>query len=148
MSRVTWHMSYVMCHMSRVICHFFFNYFFLSFFWQNGGASQCRVCYQRCLTRLVLIAFRTSKEGFQPDISKQAISHDRTKPQNVGTCYKMKYMNINVPPSQDFIEAKELKSWGKCLTSASSTFTRHPAILSLDLRCNSANHISLPGIMT
>jgi hypothetical protein len=32
------------------------------------------------------------------------------KPQNVGTCYKMKYMNINVPPSQDFIEAKELKS--------------------------------------
>ena len=32
------------------------------------------------------------------------------KPQNVGTCYKMKYMDINVPPSQDFIEAKELKS--------------------------------------
>ena len=32
------------------------------------------------------------------------------KPQNVGTCYKMKYININVPPSQDFIEAKELKS--------------------------------------
>ena len=60
----------------------------------------------------------------------------------------MKYMNRNVPPSQDFIEAKELKSWRTYLTSASSTFTRHPAILSLDLRCNSANHISLPGIMT
>ena len=30
------------------------------------------------------------------------------KPENVGTCYIMKYMNINVPPSQDFIEAKEL----------------------------------------
>ena len=32
------------------------------------------------------------------------------QPQNVGTCYKMKYININVPPSQDFIEVKELKS--------------------------------------
>ena len=37
-------------------------------------------------------------------------SQGESKPQNVGTCYIMKYMNINVPPSQDFIEAKELKS--------------------------------------
>ena len=39
-------LSCVMCHMSHV--------FFLFFFLQSGEACRWRVCYQRCLPRLVL----------------------------------------------------------------------------------------------
>ena len=58
---------------------------------------------------------KLSKNAGSPNLSlapfkRQIIILVLFKPQNVGTCYKMKYMNINVPPSQDFIEAKELKS--------------------------------------
>ena len=42
----------VTCHMSHGTCHLFFS---LSFFRHSGEASQCRVCYQRGLPRLVWI---------------------------------------------------------------------------------------------
>ena len=53
LSCVTCHVSPVICHLSHVTCHMShvtFNFFF--FFWQNGGASWRRVCYQRDLPRL------------------------------------------------------------------------------------------------
>ena len=51
-SRVSCQVSGVRCQVSGVTCHFFL---FLYFFWQIGGASRWRVCYQRGLPRLVLI---------------------------------------------------------------------------------------------
>ena len=62
-SRVTCHMSCVTCHMSHVTCHVSKKKFFLFFFFyrkkmeKSGEASRLRVCYQRGLPRLVLIAF-------------------------------------------------------------------------------------------
>ena len=51
LSHFMFHVSCVLCHVSRVTCHiFFFNFFF---FWQSGGVSWWRVCYQRGLPRLV-----------------------------------------------------------------------------------------------
>ena len=44
MPGVTYHMSSVTCHLSPVTCHV--SHFFL----QSGEASQCKVCYQRCLS--------------------------------------------------------------------------------------------------
>ena len=47
----TCHMSCVMCHMSHVKYH----RWYLFLFFQRGEANQWRVCYQRGLTRLVLL---------------------------------------------------------------------------------------------
>ena len=52
MLHVTCQVSHVKCHMSRVTCHMWRFFFF--FFWQSGGASRWRVCYQRGLPRLVI----------------------------------------------------------------------------------------------
>ena len=57
------HMSHVTCHISRVTCQVSDGSCQVSgvrcpvsFFWQLGGASRLRVCYQRGLPRLVFIA--------------------------------------------------------------------------------------------
>ena len=57
MSYGTCHMPRIRCHMSCVICHVSCAIFF----WQFGGASHCRVCYQRGLPRLVL-SYLNNKE--------------------------------------------------------------------------------------
>ena len=57
MSCVTCHLSCVKCHVSPVTCpniYIFFFCFTLIFFWQSGGASWWRVCYQQGLPRLIL----------------------------------------------------------------------------------------------
>ena len=58
MSCVMFHMSGVRCHVAHVTCQvshvmyqLFSSFFFL--FWQSGGASWWRVCYQQGLPRLV-----------------------------------------------------------------------------------------------
>ena len=53
MSHVTCHVSRVTCHMSHVTCYMSHDIFNFFIFWQNGGASQWSVCYQRGLPRLV-----------------------------------------------------------------------------------------------
>ena len=49
-SHVTCHVSHVTCHMSHVKCHM--SPVFFCFFWEIGGVSWWRVCYQRGLPRL------------------------------------------------------------------------------------------------
>ena len=51
-----------MCHVSRVMCHLYF--FYLGIFFQSGGASRWRVCYQLGLPRLVCIIINSQKMGF------------------------------------------------------------------------------------
>ena len=50
----TCHMSHITCHMSHVS---FLFLFIIPFFWQNGGATWWRVCYQKGLPHLVLVLF-------------------------------------------------------------------------------------------
>ena len=59
MSHVMCHVSHVTRHMSLVTCHVTHVTFFLL---QNGGASWCRVCYQRGLPRLVFTSGRDSSQ--------------------------------------------------------------------------------------
>ena len=64
MSGVRCQVSGVRCQVSGVTCNFF-SLFFSSFFFtgQSGGANRWRVCYQRCLPRLVFFTFCNKKNG-------------------------------------------------------------------------------------
>ena len=56
-SHVTCHVSHVTCHVSHVTCH-------MSFFVQNVGASQWRVCYQPGLSHLVFTQCKFKTQVF------------------------------------------------------------------------------------
>ena len=61
-SCVMCHLSHVTCHVSHVTCHILFFYFYFYFLWQSGKVYWWRVCYQRGLPRLVILA-RASVHG-------------------------------------------------------------------------------------